>query len=192
MSTPSIEYAVPAHFAPISSVYRDGALIVAPSQVRLPAGCVRCGEPEATELTKSLSWHHPAFYLLIFCPGSLLLYAIVAMIVRKRGTATFGLCATHARRRRRRLWIGGLGALLSISIGMIGLALAEQRTIARDAGPTCLVVGLFAMVCCLAVLIRSLPVLTPKRMDARQMRLSGAGARYLADLSRDVPIAPAV
>ena len=60
--TPAIEYAVPAAYAPISSCYREGALIVTPTLTRLPPGCVKCGEAESLTLTKKLSWHHPALF----------------------------------------------------------------------------------------------------------------------------------
>jgi hypothetical protein len=50
-------------------------------------------------MTKKLYWHPPAYYLLV-CAG-LLLYAIVALIVRKTATLHLGICEEHKNKRRR-------------------------------------------------------------------------------------------
>jgi hypothetical protein len=52
---------------------------------------------------RSVHWHPPAYYLLV-CAG-LLLYAIVALIVRKTATLHLGICEEHKNKRRRSIAI---------------------------------------------------------------------------------------
>jgi hypothetical protein len=52
---------------------------------------------------RKLSWHNPWLYLLILI--NILLYAIVALIVRKSAKASPGYCSHHKRARRNRLWL---------------------------------------------------------------------------------------
>jgi hypothetical protein len=70
--------------------------------VYLPPFCVKCGQPVTDEpIVKRFSWHHPALYLLIFV--GLLIYVIVALIVRKTIRVGVPMCPHHAQRRK--LWI---------------------------------------------------------------------------------------
>jgi hypothetical protein len=66
--------------------------------VVLPRLCVRCGAAaNGRPVEKMFYWHHPAIYLLIF--AGLLIYAIVAIVVRKGMKVRVPLCAQHAQRR---------------------------------------------------------------------------------------------
>src|SRR5579872_5285818 len=79
--------------------WRDGAVLVLSREASLPPRCVRCNEP-ADEPTKSrkVYWHSPWLYLLILF--NLIIYAIVAAIVRKKAVVAPGLCSAHKKRRR--------------------------------------------------------------------------------------------
>lgn len=72
-------------------------------------------------MTKKLYWHPPAYYLLI-CAG-LLLYAIVALIVRKTATLHIGICEEHRDKRKRSIAIAwslvGLAIVLFIVSGVM-------------------------------------------------------------------------
>jgi hypothetical protein len=48
-------------------------------------------------VVKTFRWHHPALYLVIL--AGVLIYAIVALIVRKSIKVSVPLCAQHAKRR---------------------------------------------------------------------------------------------
>ncbi|HZS27149.1 MAG TPA: hypothetical protein VFB76_07950 [Candidatus Angelobacter sp.] len=57
---------------------------------------VRCaGQWKA--VTKTFSWHHPALYLVAL--AAVLIYVIVAVIVRKSIRLTVPLCVHHAQQR---------------------------------------------------------------------------------------------
>jgi hypothetical protein len=88
----------------VSAIWRDGKFLVAARDTVLPDRCVKCNRPaRGIRMTKKLYWHPPAYYLLV-CAG-LLLYAIVALIVRKTATLHLGICEEHKSKRRRSIAI---------------------------------------------------------------------------------------
>ena len=97
-----------AGFAPaaaVSAIFRQGSRLILPKPsssaepVVLPASvCIRCGEPaNGKPVNKMYYWHHPALYLVILV--GLLIYVIVALVVRKSMKVSVPLCARHAQRR---------------------------------------------------------------------------------------------
>lgn len=82
--------------------------------VYLPPVCVKCGA-QATDkpVVKTFYWHHPALYLTIF--AGLLIYVIVAVIVRKNVRVAVPLCANHVQKRS--LWVN-----LSWVLPLVGIA----------------------------------------------------------------------
>lgn len=90
------------------------ALPPAGQTVYLPALCVKCGRPAAgAPVEKTFSWHPPAWYLLILV--GLVIYVIVALVVRKTIRVGVPLCAEHAQRRS--LWV-----TLSWFLPLVGIA----------------------------------------------------------------------
>ena len=76
--------------------------------------CVKCGQPATDKpVVKTFSWHHPGFYLLILV--GVLIYVIVALVVRKTVKVAVPLCARH--RQRRSLWV-----TLAWVLPLIGIA----------------------------------------------------------------------
>lgn len=121
MESPQNPYAAPS--APledlsIDRVWRDGKVLVAPRTADLPPRCVKCGQPAETMKKRTFFWHHPALYLLLLC--YMILYLIVALIVRKRATLTVGLCSKHAAKRRNGILLGWGGALAGIVLAILG------------------------------------------------------------------------
>ncbi len=86
-----------------SPIIRKGPTLIipvpAPRQAAiLPPLCVKCGAPaDGKPVEKTFYWHHPALFLLIL--AGLLIYAIVALVVRKSIRVRVPLCALHAQRR---------------------------------------------------------------------------------------------
>ena len=63
-----------------------------------PDRCVVCNQPaNGYRVTKTLYWHPPAVYFAIL--AGVLIYAIIALIVRKEASVSFGLCPEHKKRR---------------------------------------------------------------------------------------------
>ena len=90
-----------------------------PRSASLPANCLKCGKVAATPWRKKFYWHASWLYIMILFPG-LLIYAIVALIIRKQMELNLPLCdAHHADRKRYKL----LGALMLIGCIPIGVLL---------------------------------------------------------------------
>ena len=96
---------------PPSTAYRQGNRLVVPKGAALPSYCVKCGQSVRGEpFKKSFYWHSPWLYLLVLV--NILVYAIVAMILRKRADLAVPICDLHRQHRRQLLiaaWILGLG-----------------------------------------------------------------------------------
>ena len=89
----------------------ENGLAVAPMNAPWPDRCVKCNAPaEGYRLKQALYWH-PAWVYLLILPG-VLIYAIVALVIRKSYVGHVGLCPTHRARRR---WLLGGGAFVAIS-----------------------------------------------------------------------------
>jgi hypothetical protein len=97
---------------------REGDLLVIPVLgASFPARCVMCNQPGQHRLGRKLWWHPPGYYALI-CIGWLI-YAIVALIVRKSATFEVALCDAHAGRRRNGILLGWLGVPACIIGGLV-------------------------------------------------------------------------
>lgn len=99
---------------PGTGIWRDKATLIMSKDAQLPARCIKCNLPATgPRLKKKLGWHHPAIYLLILV--ALLIYFVVAMILRKTATVELGLCEEHRAKHRRNVLISAL--LISFGIG---------------------------------------------------------------------------
>ena len=67
--------------------WREGNVLIVRKNVALPPRCVKCGAPaEGPLMKRTYYWHDPILYILIL--AGILIYAIVALIVRKAGWST--------------------------------------------------------------------------------------------------------
>jgi hypothetical protein len=143
----------------------------------LPDRCVKCNGPalHPTKLRK-FYWHSSAIYLFILL--NLIIYAIVASIVRKKVSMSPGLCEQHARRRSQALYgsLGGfalmlVAAFMTLGQGWIGTAL----------------------LCFLAALASGIAgsyltrIVYPIGIDERGARFKGCGVAFLDSLEADRP-----
>jgi hypothetical protein len=107
---------VPAPAAP--AIVRSGSKLIFPAPllnqaVDLPPLCVRCGAPAIDKpLKKTFYWHHRALYILLLSP---IIYAIVAVIVRKSMKVNVPLCLQHARRRSNAIIFAWLIPVIGIA-----------------------------------------------------------------------------
>jgi hypothetical protein len=152
-----------------SDVWRDGAVLVLRKSAALPDRCVRCNAAaNGSGFKKTFYWHHPALYLLIL-PG-LLIYAIVALAVRKKATVFVGLCPDHHRQRR---WSIAGSAVLAV-LGVVFLFVAiENGAFFGWSGLAMVLAGAVWG----SVGSRALAV---KRIDDQFARFGGACSAYLA------------
>jgi len=109
---------------PFAGLWRQGDMLVMHTSAPLPDICVKSNEPAARRLKRSLSWHHPAIFLLLLI--SPLIYIIVALILRKSATLYIPLTEEWFARRRRRMLFAWVAALLSGCLFFAGLAYLDE------------------------------------------------------------------
>lgn len=109
----------------VSGFWRDGSTLVLSKDAALPDRCLKCNEPaDGWALRRTLSWHPPGYYLIVLF--NLLIYIIVAMIVRKTAKLQLPLCAAHRRGRVRAIAIAWLIGLAGIGVMIGGAALSSS------------------------------------------------------------------
>ena len=153
-------------------LWRAGKILVCRRDAVFPERCVKCNAPaEPPPVRYKLAWHSSWWYLLILV--YVLIYFVVALIVRKRAEIHVGLCEKHQRRRILSRWIGwgGLAAIIAAiyiggAYGIGGLALA----------------GLLAILPWAFVAIILSPQLRAARIDKDYVRVRGCGKEFLASL----------
>ena len=155
-----------------AEMWREGKVLVMRQGGEFPHRCIKCNEPSAAPLRRyKLSWHSPWLYLLLLL--ALLLYAIVAAIVRKTAVVQIGLCERH---QRRVLWgriVGWGGLALEIALIWAGLGL--------DMPPLPMVALALMLPWIIATMVINRLVL-PVRIDDQYVRLKGCGPAFLRSL----------
>lgn len=154
-----------------AGVWREGAKLVMSKDASLPDRCVKCNVPTVGKLKRKLSWHHPAIYLIILV--ALLIYFIVAMVLRKSATVELGLCDEHREKRRRNIMI----TWVLVILGFAGVVLS----IAMNDG-TYFGFGALALFAALIFGLVTLRVVTPVKIDDRFVWLRGVNKEYLDEL----------
>jgi hypothetical protein len=155
-----------------SGVWRDKSILIMTKDALLPNRCVKCNEPtDGSYLKRKLTWHHPAFYLLLFV--AFVIYLIVALVVRQTATVGVGLCDRHREKRKRNILI--TWSLVSLGVGAFVLAL-----LAND--------GLYALLGGLLLLggtvygIITIRIVGPSKIDHTSVWLTGVNKDYLNEL----------
>jgi hypothetical protein len=149
--------------------WRDGKLLILTREAALPNRCVRCNEP-SQEPTKSrrVYWHSPWLYLLIL--ANILIYALVALIVRKKAVVAPGLCSEH--KKRRRIGIGIAWALLIAGFALMFTGIPTAKGAA-------VIGGLLLIMVALLVSANVSRIVRANRIDAQYVRLKGCGPAFL-------------
>jgi hypothetical protein len=133
---------------------------------------VKCNAEVQGSLKKQkFYWHHPAWFALVLV--NVIIYIVVAMIVRRSAEVSYGLCATHKRQRRRGVFIVVGGMFLSFGLIVVGIAsdLAALIPIAILGFLVSIVIGI----------VRGRTLL-PVRIDKSGAQFKGCGEAYLASL----------
>jgi hypothetical protein len=183
---PVIAYATPAQYYVPVGVCREGNLVVLPKNFStLPQRCVKCnGEVSGPyHWNKTLYWHNPALYIMILFPG-LLIYAIVAIIVRKSAKVDASLCEHHGRQRGNRIltgWLIAVGGIASI-IAAIYFGNLPNSDPTQILGPILGWLGGLMILFSLFWAIFAVRVLRPQKIDDRFAWLAGAGPEFLDSL----------
>ena len=113
---------MPAASAALSQEWlrNENGVAVAPLNAPWPDRCVKCNAPaHGYRLKQSLYWH-PAWVYILILPG-LLIYAVVALVIRKPYVGHVGLCAKHRQRRTILRTTGVFVMLASLGSCVTGL-----------------------------------------------------------------------
>jgi len=153
------------------SLWRDGNVLVMRPGSTLPPRCVKCNEPAELPLKpRKVYWHQPWVYILLL---NLLVYALVALILRKRAVLAPGLCPRHRRHRWFGIALGWGGSLCALGLMYLG---ATQDIFAL------VVLGLTALLGSVIAGVILARVVNPSRIDKDFVRLRGCGQAFLESL----------
>jgi hypothetical protein len=114
-----------------------------------------------------LYWHHSAWYLLVLI--NVLIYVVVALVVRRRAKVAVGLCSRHRLRRRVFLSIGWGGFAFGLAVIVAALSNSEGA----------LALGVLIILVAAIVGIFGSRVTYPSKITKEEVRLSGCGAPFL-------------
>lgn len=157
---------------PGSGVWRDKSKMVVSKGAQLPDRCVKCNAPApGAKLKKKLTWHHPAIYILIFV--ALLIYLIVAMIVRKAVTVELGLCEEHMAKHRRNVFITWLLILLGVCGFVMAVIVGDNNF---------LLAGILLILAGIIYAVVAVRIVTPAKIDDKFAWLKGVNKDYLDEL----------
>jgi hypothetical protein len=157
-------------------LYRQGRLLVMHKKAVLPDRCVKSNRPAAGRLKRKLSWHHPVLYILVV--SDIVVYVVLALLLRKRATIDVGLSDEWFRKRRRAitagwtLFIGGLAMLI------VGIASAAQHRWVAIAIP----LGLFIALAGTIYGLRVAGIVRAKQVTNHFIWLAGVHPDFLASL----------
>ena len=94
--------------------------------IELPDRCIKCNAPaNGYRLRRTLHWHDPLYYLIIF--AGVLIYAVVALVVRKTARVHIGMCERHRNNRRMALYLSW--GMFLVSIVMFIMAISAENGI---------------------------------------------------------------
>lgn len=175
--SPTLSYATPTQYD-TATVWRDGGKLMTTTSAALPPQCVKCAAPaDGFYGPRTFSWYHPLLILLILV--NILIFAIVALIVRKKAVVQVGLCAAHRASRTRAIvwaWVLGLPAVPVIIAGVIAADELDMDWLA----PAGLLSGLGMLLAAIIIGMAWGRILVPTKINARFAWFKGAGNDFLA------------
>jgi hypothetical protein len=173
VATSVVSWRAVASFAPstVPAACRQGKDLIVPRGAALPANCVKCGAAAERPWRKKFHWHSPYIYLIILF--NLLIYVIVALIVRKSIELNVPLCETHHGDRKRYNILAAVLMLGALPTGLlIGMTIPGSEGIAILMGTIMFVAGLVFWVIASGYI-------RPKKIDETQAVFRGAGEAFL-------------
>lgn len=157
-------------------LWRKGSLLVMRKNAPLPARCVKSNAPTDRRLKRSMYWHHPAIYLSILI--SILIYVILALILRKSATIHIGLSDEWFAKRHRAMLVGWLLFLASIAMMIAGIGMLDQS----DAFPWLIAASPLVFLFGAIYGLLGARMVAPVRISDEYVWLKGIHPSFLADL----------
>lgn len=130
---------------------REGKKVFVPAGGNLPCLCVRCGSAAAQRKPHTYYWHHPALYLtlllaILIGAVAVLLYAVLALAIRKKTVLSPALCARHRRRVRLANWTAGGMVLALTALIYVGVSTADSAVETASAVGSLVCIGVLMYV----------------------------------------------
>lgn len=163
---------------PSFGIWRDKDRLVMSKGAELPYICVKTNRPADGWLRRKLYWHHWGIYLLLLVTP-LLVYVIVALIVRQKADIQVGLTRDQLRRRRWVIAGSWLGVLGGIVVMVVGIA----NTAPNSAWGVAMIIAGFATILAAAIIGLLLArIVHPARITKEYVWIKGVHPGYLASL----------
>src|SRR6185503_10665153 len=156
-----------------TEVWRDRKTLVMVHEADLPDRCVKCNEPaDLPSKPRRVYWHHWAVYLVILL--NIVIYAIVALIVRKKAVVAPGLCTRHKTRRAVALTVGWVGFAGSFALMFAGFSASID--------PAFGLLGLLLLLVAMIGLVIAGRIVYATRIDDDYVYLKGCKPAFLDSL----------
>lgn len=182
----TLQYASPSSYAG-EAVWREGNKIVCTMSrertIHLPDRCVKCNAPtdDRKPWKKTLYWHNPGFFALILL--NLLIYALVALAVRKKVIVTAGLCAAHRAKRRNNILIAWGIFLLALLVFAGAVFFGNDPNYRHGPlGPICVLLGIVLLLAAVIWGMVGGRVVVVRKIADHTVWFGGAGREFLASL----------
>jgi hypothetical protein len=161
-------------------ISRRGSKLIVPvpspgQVVILPPPCIRCGAAaDGKPVEKTLYWHHPAVYLAIL--AGLIIYVVLAVVLRKGIKVRVPLCAQHAKRRSTAITLAWVLPLVGIADAFI----LPQFNV--DGGVVALITVVLILTGIVIWAVVANPI-RPSKIDQYQGEFTGFCSAYLQQFS---------
>lgn len=153
----------------LKQVFRHGEYLILHKDAQLPDRCVKSNQPTNQRLLRRLTWHHPALYLLIFV--GVLIYIIVALIVRQTVTINLPLAARYKSRRLR--WMALAWSMVLCSLAVLWIGIAQSDNLGQDSNLLLPFLFIAALFIAALIGIYKCRVVYPKRIADGYVWLGG-------------------
>jgi hypothetical protein len=153
--------------------WRDGDRLMVMKDAILPDRCLKCNESaEGFQFKRRLTWGSP--YLLIFILCGLLPFAVLYVLLSKKGRVTAGVCPLHRQKRKKAIMWGWLIALAGFA-SLIVAGLVPENIV------PIVVLGAFGIILTGLILgSAGSRILVPARIDKQFIWLTKLSPVYLA------------
>ena len=167
---------IPLEAAPEGQLWQTGKLLLVRKGAHLPDRCVKCNAPaDGRRIKRAFSWHPPAYFLLVL--AGLIIYVIVAIIVRQTITLQVGICYEHAARRRWGILVGWCSFLAGLALMGLSLMLESPEEL-----QLLLCVGLAILVAGPIYGLWRSQIVWVRKIDKEYAWIAGVCNEYLAQL----------
>lgn len=154
-------------------IWRDSDMVVLHKQAEMPHRCVKCNAPVSNEgVIKNFSWFHSGYYLLLLV--NLLVFIVVAFLVRKTATVNIGLCEQHREIRKNRLYTCWLTGAISLFMCFLSVSTFNSGGL--------FLLGLILFLTSIIVGSITSKVIKVKRIDDNYIWMEGINRDFVAEL----------